>query len=283
MTEAIADFNPETVFTVAAAVVAFAFAGAALQRRKAKGKVRPKPLPRAWRHILQRNVPFHAELPARLRPVFNDQLRRFLETKKITGAGGFEVTDEVRVTVAAAAVRLTLALDFKRYRRLSEIIIYEGDYLHPEEEPVYAGEAHAWGVVVLSWESVLEGLQEGPDGVPDTATHEFAHAIDRASGEFDGTPELRSMKDYPEWVQTMSRRFINLRKGRQKELSVLDPYGAENEAEFFAVASEVFFNRPGLLLEVLPDLYGVLRRFYGQDPARAGRGAPSDRRRTANA
>jgi Mlc titration factor MtfA (ptsG expression regulator) len=121
-------------------------------------------------------------------------------------------------------------------------------------------------VVVLSWPAVLEGLRRPCDG-HDTALHEFAHVLDRASGAFDGTPVLDNRRDYQSWARVFSTSFQALRSGQWRERMVLRDYGAENEAEFFAVAVEAFFERPALMRRLLPELYAELRKYFRFDPA----------------
>ena len=173
-----------------------------------------------------------------------------------------EIDDEVKVVIAATAIRLALHLDDSVYNRLTEIVVYPSHYHHPGEDSVVFGEAHHWGTVVLSWDAVLGGLSNPSDG-HDTATHEFAHVLDRNSGRFDGTPELRARDDYRPWAMVLSRHFERLRANKRPERRLLGEYGATNEAEFFAVATEVFFERPETMLKNAPELYEQLSHFYG--------------------
>lgn len=234
-----------------------------------------QPLPAPWLALLEEKVPFFSKMKESQRSRFLAQLKVFLAEKHFEGAQGFEITDEVRVIIAAMAVRLTTYLDISRYDRLTEIVVYEGDYRHPDQDDalhgpesmgVIYGEAHRFGTVVLSWKAVLRGLRHEEDG-QDTATHEFAHVLDIADGSFDGTPILDSLRDYKPWAEVMSKHFLALREGKRLERKVLDTYGATNEAEFFAVASEVFFEKPEKLKKLLPDVYERLQGFYGWDPA----------------
>lgn len=233
-----------------------------LRRRRLK----KRPFPAAWHAHLEAHVPFYATLPGPLRERFLSDLKIFAWEKHFIGAGGQEITDEIRVVISAAAVRLVLRLGISMYDRLTEIIVYPSHYQHPEGEGVIFGEAHAWGTVVLSWEAVRRGLANPEDG-RDTAIHEFAHVLDRATGSFNGTPELRAREHYRPWAEVMSRHFLSLRRRGRKHRRILRAYGATNEAEFFAVTTEVFFERPDALARRLPDLYQELRRFYGFDPA----------------
>lgn len=223
-------------------------------------------MPAEWVEILRRRVPFFADLEDSRKERFFNLLKVFVWDKLWVAAGGMEIDDEVRVVVAAAAVRLVLHLDERVYDRLSEIVIYPSHYKHPDCDDIVFGEAHHWGTVVLSWDAVRHGLADPRDG-HDTVTHEFAHVLDRASGSFDGTPPLRARADYRPWAHVLSQHFAALREGKGPESRLLDDYAATNEAEFFAVATETFFERPREMLEETPELYGQLKHYYGFDPA----------------
>ena len=225
-------------------------------------RVRAEPFPEHWRPILAERVPYFSQLPDALRPKVQGDLMVFEREKSFVGAGGFEVTEEVRVVIAAAAVRLVAELDIAAFDRMREIVVYPAAYRHPGSDTVVLGEVSPWHTVVLSWEDVLAGLANPRDG-RDTATHEFAHVLDRASGAFNGTPNLRARADYAPWGSVLSAYFLRLRRNAGKRKTLLRSYGATNEAEFFAVATEMFFERPGVLRRKAPDLYAELGRFYG--------------------
>lgn len=222
--------------------------------------------PPEWLGYLEERVPFFRTLSPELRQRFLGLLKVFVWEKEFIGANGFIITDEVRVVVGATAVQLVLHLGLSYYDRLREIIVYPGAFKLPERTGVVLGEAKHWGQVILSWESVLAGLSNPQDG-HDTAAHEFAHVLDRADGAFDGTPRLREYSHYRVWAAVMGEHFRALQRGRALERKVLDDYGALNEAEFFAVATESFFEKPQQMKAKTPDLYEELRRFYGWDPA----------------
>lgn len=227
---------------------------------------RKRPVPAAWETHLRARVPFYGRLDPALRERFLAYLKCFVWEKHFIGAGGMEITDEVQVVIGAAAVRLVLHLDISLYDRLTEIVVYPSHYQHPERDGVIFGEAHDWGVVVLSWDAVVHGLVNPADG-HDTAIHEFAHVLDRIDGSFDGTPPLHGRADYRPWARIMSHHYLALQKRGKAERRVLRAYGATNEAEFFAVATESFFERPAQMKARLPELYAELQRFYGFDPA----------------
>ena len=237
-----------------------------LLRRWRRKRILTAAFPPAWLEILRSRLPFYRRLPDELRARFHDDLRIFLAEKHFVGAGGLVVTDEMKVVVAAVAVRLVLGLDLSYYDRMSEVVLYPGDFRRPDTTGVLLGEFHRWGTVVLSWDAVLAGLADPCDG-HDTAAHEFAHVLDKSGGAMSGTPRLRAKEHYRVWAEVMSRHFFRLRDGAAKESDVMRDYGGKNEAEFFAVAVESFFERSRRMRDETPDLYRELSRFFGQDPA----------------
>lgn len=228
-------------------------------------KLKQKPFPLEWLPILHEHLPFYDDLDGSAREVFHENLKIFVWEKIFIGAKGLEVTDEHRVVISGAAVRLIQNLDISYFDRLTEIVVYPHDYTHKDTNGVILGEAHHWGIVVLSWPSVLHGLHNPCDGL-DTASHEFAHVLDRDGGAFDGTPILRAGESYENWTDVMSHHYDNLVGGARRERKVMRDYGATNEAEFFAVATESFFEKSAEMKRLTPDLYDELRNFYGVDP-----------------
>jgi len=224
-----------------------------------------QPFPESWLPLLE-PIPLYRKLPSALQSRLRDLLKVFAWEKTFIAAGGLELTDEMRVVISASAARLVLHLDLGYYDRLTEIVVYPYVFQHPERDEAILGEAHDWGVVVLSWPAVLQGIRNPDDG-HDTAAHEFAHVLDRADGIFDGTPRLGSRSFYRPWAQILSRHYLKLRQGDREERKVLRDYGATNEAEFFAVATESYFEKPRQMKTHAPDLYRELQEFYGGDPA----------------
>lgn len=232
-------------------------------RRWRRRRLRARPLPDGWAELLDRNAPFVARMSAADRARLLDDVKVLVAEKHFIAAGGMTITDEVKVTIAAAAARLTVRLDVGLYDDLTEIVVYPDAYRHPDaDDTAVLGEAHHWGTVVLSWRAVLDGLRNPGDGL-DTAIHEFAHVLDRVDGAFDGAPSLRAHEHYRPWATAMSRHYAKLRRRDRRTRSVLRDYGATNEAEFFAVATEAFFERRERLKERAPDLHDELARFYG--------------------
>jgi MtfA peptidase len=225
-----------------------------------------KPFPPEWITILEDRVPFYAKMSSSTQKRLRDLLKVFAEEKYFISAGDMEITDEVRVIISACAVRLIINLDLSFYNDLTEIIVYPYVYKHPDSNTPILGQASHWGTIVLSWPSVISGITDPKDG-HDTALHEFAHVLDHGDGVFDGTPELRARSHYRPWALVMSDHYLKLRSKKKIQRKVLRRYGATNEAEFFAVASESYFEKPVQMKKRTPDLYEEMQRFYGGDPA----------------
>jgi Mlc titration factor MtfA (ptsG expression regulator) len=222
--------------------------------------------PAAWRAILERHAPFYRRLDPAARGRFEDKLKIFAATKAFIPAGGMEIDERVVVLVSACAARLAMNLPGEHFARLTEIVVYPSHYKHPGgDDVVIFGEAHHIGTMVLSYDAVTQGLANEADG-HNTAMHELAHVLDAADGSFDGTPVLR-FAAYAPWARVMSKAFLELRDGGARRRNVLRSYGATNEAEFFAVATEAFFEKPLQLRKKQPQLYELLREYYRSDPA----------------
>jgi hypothetical protein len=210
-------------------------------------------------------APFFASFSPADQRIFLDKLKVFVWEKPFFGAAGLQVTDEMRVAIGVPAARLALRLDLGCYDRLTEIVVYPEVYRHPGRDGAILGEAHSFGAVVLAWPAVRQGLLNPVDG-HDTGAHEFAHVLDAADGAFDGTPELHASAHYRPWAETLGRRYLEMVEAPPAKHGLLRSYGATNEAEFFAVATESFFERPAHLKARAPDLYAELARFYRTDP-----------------
>ncbi|RAL21568.1 hypothetical protein DL240_11975 [Lujinxingia litoralis] len=223
-----------------------------------------RPFPAHWRPELCARLPWYDALPDAERRAFEYHLKLFVWEKHWEGAAGLEVTETMQLIVAASAARIARKLPLDVYDRLTEIVIYPSHYRHPDNDhAMIYGQAHGFGTVVLSWDAVEEGIAQ-PHDAHDTAIHEFAHVLDVEDGLFDGTPLLERGRDYRAWVQVMGRHFARLQDDPTH--GVLRAYGAQNEAEFFAVATEAFFETPAKLKARAPDLYEVLRTYFNVDP-----------------
>lgn len=249
------------------------------RRRK---KLTLAPFPPAWKKILVQNVAYYGMLKAEERAKLHALIQVFVAEKYWEGAGGLELTDEIRVTIAAQACLLLLGLPHNYYRNVQSIIVYPSTVTPPrrkrsffESSPTSVeapqpilGQAFKGGPVILCWDAGLRGGRNSQDG-HNLVYHEFAHKLDMLDGAADGTPPLRDRAEYRDWVRVCSEEFLRLKKDAKKgKKSFLRSYGAVNEAEFFAVATEQFFEQPQKMVEHAPELYRVLKEYYRQDPYR---------------
>lgn len=265
-----------TVFVVAL----LAAAGIALWPlwvRRRRERIASRPFPAAWRRLLRRHVPLVARLPARQQLRLKGLMQVFLAEKPIIGCRGLRVTDEMRVTVAALACLPLLGAARGLYPELRQVLLYptafivdrpvnDGGVLSDQRRAL-AGESWSQGQVLLAWDEVQRGAATPGDG-HNVVIHEFAHQLDQAGGPANGAPALPTAEAYRRWSTVMHNEFDALR-GRlaRGEPGLIDAYGATDPAEFFAVVSELFFERPVELAAGHPALYAELRGYYRLDPA----------------
>jgi Mlc titration factor MtfA (ptsG expression regulator) len=248
-----------------------------LRRRRARARISARPFPQAWRRILRRRVPIVATLPADLQLRLKALMQIFLAEKPIIGCQGLVVTDDMRVTVAALACLPLLGKSRGFYPALRQVLLYPGAFVvdrpvtpaggvQMEQRRALAGESWAQGQVLLSWQDVMQGAAQPGTG-HNVVIHEFAHQLDQVKGHANGAPLLNSRADYARWSTVMRNEFeaLQLRLARG-EPGLIDPYGASEPAEFFAVVSELFFERSAELASLHPQLYEELRRYYAVDP-----------------
>jgi Mlc titration factor MtfA (ptsG expression regulator) len=236
------------------------------------------PVPPEWWPWIEQRAPQVAGLSPPDRDTLLQLVARFIREKRFEGAGGAAVTDEMKVVIAAQACFLTLKVPGPLYPSLSVVVVYPGGFVArqtemgrtmnlPRHHGPLAGEAMS-GVVALDWEDVLRGAAEPRDG-RNVVFHEFAHQLDYEDGRAGGVPVLPA-DTYQRWGAIMRDATAQLEQSVNDGVpSALDPYGTTNRAEFFAVATEAFFERPDDVRAEYPALFEALRQFYGQDPGRA--------------
>jgi Mlc titration factor MtfA (ptsG expression regulator) len=233
------------------------------------------PLPAPWFDILDRNVP----LAHRLTPAERERLLRvarlLLDEVPFEGCDGLELTDEMRVTIAATAALLVHRLPYPRFTKLVRVLVYPDTFL-PVRPPTFhdttveepgatLGQAWMSGVVVLSWSAVQQETRGDTDS--NVVLHEMAHILDAEDGIFDGQPLYDHAGQGATWAAALEREFVRQRDAVETgNEAPLDDYAASNEAEFFAVATEAFFCTPERLRTKLPDLYLELSRLFRDDP-----------------
>jgi MtfA peptidase len=251
--------------------------GPPLVREFRRAQIRRRPFPAAWRQVLRQRMPLLRQLPADLQLQLKKHVQVLLAEKPFIGCAGLVVTDEMRVLIAAQAALLLLNRRTGYFRNLRQILLYPGIFVAErstigpggitrESRHALAGESWQQGQVILAWDAVLEGAAT-PNGGRNVVVHEFAHQLDQETGIANGAPFLGRRDRYARWAAVLSAEFERLRERVARgERGLIDPYGASDAAEFFAVISEVFFGRSPELAAEHPALHRELVAYYGVDP-----------------
>ena len=246
-------------------------------KNRRRRRILETPFPDEWEGYVREGFPLFNKLPPALQIKLRAKVQLFVAEKNFEGVAGFEVTDEIRVLVAAQACLLLLGNDEREFERLETVLLHADTYqstsqkmvgqsVVSEQEQSVLGQSWDVGVVSLSWKAAEHGADNPYDGF-NVVIHEFAHQLDQESGAADGAPVLRTRGRYAAWQRVFSEEYERLRENVEKgRRTVMDDYGATHPAEFFAVASECFFEKPKQLKKRRPELYAELQTFYGQDP-----------------
>lgn len=253
-------------------------------KKRRRRQLLTQPFPAQWVRIIENNVPYYRRLSGADQKELQGHIQVFIAEKHFEGCGGLEITDQIRVTIAAQACILLLHRATNYYPGLYSILVYPSAYVvksHKELTPgtitegsqVRLGESWKRGVLVLAWDHVQASAADIHDG-HNVVLHEFAHQLDTENGVANGAPVLPRRSMYVAWARILGKDYQRLREdaeyGRE---SVLDQYGATNPAEFFAVATECFFEKPREMRSSHPELYAELSLYYQQDPAAASQEA----------
>ncbi|MES2740276.1 MAG: M90 family metallopeptidase [Pseudomonadota bacterium] len=236
-----------------------------------------RPLSPAMLAVLDRNVAQYPGMAPETQAQLGRLVQQFLFLKKFVGCDGLQVDDTMRVTIAAQACLLLLNRRGAVFPDLHTVLLYPTEFVVTRDElgpggvitpgrSGMLGESWGDGRVILAWDHVRRGASDWNDG-HNVVLHEFAHQLDSESGAPNGAPLLGSVSRYRRWAEVLSRDFANLRRDAlYLQHSVLDHYGATNPAEFFAVATETFFEKPHLMAARHGALYAELEQFYRVDP-----------------
>jgi Mlc titration factor MtfA (ptsG expression regulator) len=252
--------------------VVFLVAIVVFVKRRARAHIRrmlfATPFSPEWQDIIDSKVPIYKHLPDELKQQLHGLIHIFLVEKKFVGCQGMEITDEIKVTVAAQACLLLLNRPTKYYPKLKTIYIYPHTYVASAGGVKGARLGESWqnGPVVLTWDSVEGGARNIHDG-RNVVFHEFSHRLDQEDGDADGAPILENRSSYKTWAQVLGKEYQKLQKkttGRRR--SVLNKYGSTHPAEFFAVATEAFFEKARQMKKKQPELYEELKSYYKMDP-----------------
>ena len=248
-------------------------------RKRRRRAILRQPFPEAWREIVARHLAPWARLDEGERRRLEELTQVFLAEKRWEGCGGLELTDDIRVTIAAQACLLLLNRDDEDYYpKMKTIFVYPHHYFAKQKHMGSGGivtegpsgrlgESWYRGPVVLSWDDAVHGAADHHDG-HNVVFHEFAHQLDSESGQTNGAPVLDRKSQYVAWARVLGEEYGHLLEDVEHHRKPdIDPYGATNPAEFFAVITECFFEKPRKLQRKHPALYDQLKSFYHQDPA----------------
>lgn len=242
--------------------------------------------PQPWRELVAKNVAVLSLLPAKEQQRLLAVSRILAEERHWVGCLGMNVSDEMKATVAGQAALLLLGVDGYYFDKLPSILLYPSTFQRPhhagdaiDEDAAALGESWQRGSIVLSWPAALAGGRDPHDG-QNVVLHEFAHHLDSLDGEQGGHPPQPTRQAADEWDRVIDAEYARLVRmlASGEKTTLLDPYAAESKAEYFSVATEVFFERPVELSQQHPALYGILRDFYRVNPREwFQEGSPSTR------
>jgi len=236
------------------------------------------PFPAEWEAWLPTHCRHYGQLSVTDQQRLRNDVRILIAEKHWEGCNGLVITPEIQVTIAAHAALMSLGFPELPFERLMSILVYpdtfvakrmtrmtDGAYLESNEPRL--GEAWYQGPVILVWREIREQCIEAPNG-RNVVIHEFAHLLDMEDHDVNGVPAIADSEEYNTWLEVTAAEFERLqRQTRIGRRTVIDSYGATSRAEFFAVASETFFEDPARLQAELPRLYEVLQAYYRQNPA----------------
>ena len=234
-----------------------------------KGRVQAiVPVPGSFRDILEKDVPFYQKLSAEKKTEFGTRLMRFLATTRITGVGT-TVEEADKIYVAGSAIIPIFGFPDWEYNNLEEVLLYPDSFNHDFEQTGegrnilgMVGDGAMQRMMVISQHDLRQAFWNRTSK-ENTAIHEFVHLIDKTDGATDGVPQFFVDRQYVKpWIQMIHREVRRIRENQ----SDINPYGATNEAEFFAVVAEYFFERPELLQQKHPELYKLLTQLFQQQP-----------------
>ncbi len=242
-----------------------------------RNRLKSRSFPPLWNAIVENNLPMYSCFSSNERRRLQGHIQVFLAEKQFIGCAGLQVTEEMKLIVAAVACLLLLNEREKYFPKLRSILIYpstyfvneivaNGNYVVEERRMARLGESWTNDQLILSWEQVQQDTSNWQDG-HNVVLHEFAHQLDQEDGKANGVPILQRNSDYSIWAQVMTEEYEKLCNSVQQGIkTVINSYGATNPAEFFAVATETFFEKPHQLLKKHPALYELLQRYYQLDP-----------------
>ncbi|MBD1879017.1 M90 family metallopeptidase [Coleofasciculus sp. FACHB-T130] len=264
------------IFLIVGLIITGILVNPVLVKRR-RNRLQQRPFLPLWNAIVENNLPVYLFLSPAERKRLQGHIQVFLAEKQFIGCGGLAVTEEMKVIIAAVACLLLLNERETYFPKLRSILVYPstylvnetaytGNYIVEERRVARLGESWTNDQLVLSWEQVKQDTYNWRDG-HNVVLHEFAHQLDQEDGKAEGVPILQRDSDYDLWAKVMTEEYQQLCNDIQRGVkTVMNSYGATNPAEFFAVATETFFEKPRQLLKQHPALYDQLQRYYQLDP-----------------
>lgn len=274
------------IFLACAALLVAGFAFLLIRERARRKKFFDAPFPKNWERLLRRNVPASAFLPDELREKFRRRVKEFLSEKTFEPCGGLPaITDDIALAIAGNASLLVMNRRGEAWRTLHSVLVYPEAFSAPadadaEEETEGGnvggvrrereqrdGESWTFGSVVFSRRRILRDAALHGNG-QNVVIHEFAHQLDADDGIAGGCPPFADSADADAWKTVSEKERARLLAGDAG--TVIDEYGAENPAEFFATSVEAFFEKSTAMKRAHPELYALLSRLFALDPASWG-------------
>ncbi|WP_404339426.1 M90 family metallopeptidase [Pseudoalteromonas mariniglutinosa] len=268
--------NAVLIFALVAFIVLY-WRWPLIQHRLWQKKYQGYQLTHKQKKYLLASMPIYRKMTDADREKLERHIVWFLNEKRFIGCDGLKINEAMKLLVAADACLLVLNKPWPLYRNVKEILLYPSAYYAPQtsrdnaglvsyHNTVRQGESWPGGTLVLSWHDVQEGNRLPSDG-HNLVFHEFAHQLDQETGQTTGTPLLSKAVDYQQWARVFSRAFQQLKSHVAYSMPhVIHSYGATNEAEFFAVITETFLEKPAQLRQYDPEIYALLVQYYQFDP-----------------
>jgi Mlc titration factor MtfA (ptsG expression regulator) len=279
LTSLIAVFTPNVlaiIFSIVVSAIAIGILCYPFFVKWQRDRLMAKQFPKSWLNIIESNLSIYSNLTSKQQKELQGYIQVFLKEKQFIGCLGLQITEEIKVTIAAIACFLLFGDRKTYFPNLRSILVYPtayivnemvmNSYVVEERRVARLGESWTRDQLVLSWEQVQQDIHNWHDG-HNVVLHEFTHQLDQEDGQAEGVPILPRAMDYAVWSKVMTAEYLQLCDRLENgKKTVLDSYGATNPAEFFAVATETFFEKPKQLNQKHPSLYELLQRYYQLDP-----------------
>lgn len=264
------------IFSIVVSIIAIGILCYPLFVKWQRDRLMAQQFPKSWLSIIESNLFIYRSLTSEQQKELLGYIQVFLKEKQFIGCLGLQITEEIKVTIAAIACLLLFGDRKTYFPNLRSVLVYPhayivnelimNSYVVEERRVTRLGESWTRDQLVLSWEQVQQDIRNWKDG-HNVILHEFAHQLDQEDGQAEGVPILARALDYEVWKQVMSAEYLQLcDRVENGQKTVLDSYGATNPAEFFAVATETFFEKPNQLYQKHQNLYELLQRYYRLDP-----------------